>query len=60
MVNTFKTAEHIQLINLLTKMVKIGKLDEIEKESILTRSGLIKISDREYADAENSSIIINY
>ncbi|MDC1282383.1 hypothetical protein N8Z10_00360 [bacterium] len=41
-------------------MVKIGKLDEIEKESILTRSGLIKISDREYADAENSSIIINY
>jgi len=60
MVNTFKAAEHIQLINLLTKMVKIGKLDEIEKESILTRSGLIKISDREYADAENSSIIINY
>jgi len=60
MVNTFKTSEHIQLINLLTKMVKIGKLDEIEKESILTRSGLIKISDREYADAENSSIIINY
>ena len=60
MVNTFKTSEHIQLINLLTKMVEIGKLDEIEKESILTRSGLIKISDREYADAENSSIIINY
>ena len=60
MVNTFKTSEHIQLINLLTKMVEIGKLDEIEKENILTRSGLIKISDREYAVAENSSIIINY
>ena len=48
MKDTFKTSEHIQLFSLLTKLVDLGKISEMEKEILLTKSGLNKISHNRY------------
>lgn len=53
MKHTFRTAEQIQLFNLLTKLVDLGKISEMEKEILLAKSGLNKISHKRYNNGKN-------
>jgi hypothetical protein len=57
--NTLCTAEHIELFDLLSKMVSYGQISETEKESLLSKSGLTKIKADQYKDANGAVLKFN-
>ena len=56
---TLCSAEHFELFSILTKMVSYGQISEVEKESLLLKSGLTQIKMDQYKDTEGNVLKFN-
>ena len=57
--NSFNTTDHFNFYKALSKLVKLGEISEQEKENLLTKSGLLKIDDKQYKDESGAILTMN-
>jgi hypothetical protein len=58
--DSFNSTEHFELHKALSKLVKLEKISIDEMETLLAKSGLIKIKDKTYKDVSGSILLMPY